>query len=333
MTSEAQNSGSGQDSYSEFLDLPPGVRPPHYYDLLELELFCSHYERIHHAVRKQFRLIKPFQSHSDRATREAVQDVMCQIAGARVVLTDPRKKDAYDRELAERLGIDRNRYLAGQMASPLPEWEIVVIAGPTMLNERVQLVEGSTVTLGSDSHCSLPLRSARVEARHCTMTFADGDWSVRAVHPRAKFLVNGEVSLEDRLHEGDTLEFGGYRFKVVRTGPKAGSVSLAEKGAKLPPPLSLMVRRGLSIPMPTFNVLPPQRVIIGSAESALWQLSDRTVSGHHCAIQSMGDRWEIEDLRSTNHTLVNGTEVLRHMLNDRDVIGVGEFDVLVSLRF
>ena len=42
------------DPYTLYLGLPPGPRPPNHYDLLQLESFCSHHERIHQAARKQF---------------------------------------------------------------------------------------------------------------------------------------------------------------------------------------------------------------------------------------------------------------------------------------
>ena len=94
------------DLYSEYLDLPAGPRPPNYYELLGLELFCIHHERIHQAVRKQFRIIKRFHDHHDRDTREAIQDVMNAIATARVVLTDPQQKEE---QIAHRQSFHRIR--------------------------------------------------------------------------------------------------------------------------------------------------------------------------------------------------------------------------------
>jgi hypothetical protein len=86
---DAQSTPAGFDPYAEFLHLPPGPRPPHFYDLLGVELFCAHRERIEHAARERYRLIKPFQDHRDRQTREAVQTIITRIANARIVLTDP----------------------------------------------------------------------------------------------------------------------------------------------------------------------------------------------------------------------------------------------------
>jgi curved DNA-binding protein CbpA len=105
---DAQSTPAGFDPYAEFLHLPPGPRPPHFYDLLGVELFCAHRERIEHAARERYRLIKPFQDHRDRQTREAVQTIITRIANARIVLTDPEKRATYDQRLAEALGLDRD---------------------------------------------------------------------------------------------------------------------------------------------------------------------------------------------------------------------------------
>lgn len=318
------------DAHSLYLGLPPGRRPPHYYELLELDLFCSHYERIHHAVRKQFRLIKPYQAHPERAMREAVQEIMSAIATARIVLTDPRQKESYDRALAAELNIDRDQHLAKQIAAPLPELEMVVIAGPSLVDERVELVEGTAYCIGSDVHCALPLTGGRVGERHFRVEFLDGDWWVRSIDSSHTIYVNNEACGECVLNDQDFIDAGGYRLKVVRIDLQAGRKT---RNPHLPPPLSMIILRGLSIPAPMMNVLPPQRVLIGQADTALWQLPDRTVSQHHCGVHSVGDRWEVEDLGSTNGTHVNGTEIMRHILNDRDVLTVGRFDILISLRF
>ena len=86
------------DPYTELLHLPPGVRPPHLYQLLEIEMFCPHPEQIEHAARKQFRKIKPFEEHPDRQIRNRIQDVLTHIATARVILTDPEQKQERSEE-------------------------------------------------------------------------------------------------------------------------------------------------------------------------------------------------------------------------------------------
>jgi pSer/pThr/pTyr-binding forkhead associated (FHA) protein len=319
--------GPNGDPYSLYLELPPGPRPPHYYDLLGLELFCSHHERIESAVRKLFRLLKPYQEHPDRATRETIQDMMNRVAQARVVLTDPPRKDAYDKALAEKLGIDRDAHLAMLVAAPLPEFELVVIAGPSNIDERVKLVEGATIDIGADTSCTLPLKCGRLAGRHCRVKYANGNWWIQAFDAGTQLRVNNEACTESLLNDADFFDVGGYRIRVARTKERG-----RPPGAEVAPPLSLIIQRGPSIISPTFNMLAPQRVEIGSVEPALWLLPHPDVDRRHCAIQSVGNRWEVEDLGGSGRTRINNNEIMRHMLRDRDVLTIGPFEVLASLR-
>ena len=333
------------DPYSTFLALPPGPRPPNYYELLQLELFCSHHERINQAVRKQFRIIKNYHDHPDRATREVIQNIMNAIATARIVLTDPIRKEDYDLSLAKQLEIDRDAHLAAQVAAPLPEYQVVVIAGPSLVKQRFELVEGVRFSIGSDSQCLLTLSADRAGARHCVIHYIDGDWIIRSAGSELAMTINDTPTPEFVLADGDKIDVGGYRMRFSRIGapiraqsasdgkPTAPSPASGSNQIKEPPPLSLIIQKGPSIPTPVFNALPHQRFVIGHGDSALWQLPDKTVSGSQCAVESSGDGWEIIDLQSTNGTFVNNTKVAHHRLNDRDLITVGSFEIIVSLRF
>jgi FHA domain len=318
------------DPYSTYLCLTTGSRPPNFYELLELELFCSHHERINQAVKKQFRRIKNYHDQHDRNTRETIQDIINTIATARVVLTDPVQKDQYDQQLANKLGIDRRAHLAAMIAAPLPEFKVTVIAGPTLVEHRFELVEGTTCQVGSSAHCQISIQPARSTPNHCTIEFHDGDWFVTATDPQHPITVNNQPTTEYVLANGDQIDVGGYRLRfqdIKNTTPTT------KPRPPQAPPISLIVQKGPTIPAPIFNTLSPQRITVGSGDAALWQLADQAVSRLHCAVQSVGDRWEIEDLNSTNGTIVNGVEVMRHLISDRDIITLGNFDILASIRF
>jgi len=53
------------------------------------------------------------------------------------------------------------------------------------------------------------------------------------------------------------------------------------------------------------------------------QLNDLTVSGRHALISMSGDNIYVEDLNSTNGTLVNGNYISKHSLQHGNVIQVG----------
>jgi pSer/pThr/pTyr-binding forkhead associated (FHA) protein len=321
-----QPPGSAEDLYAKCLHLPPGQRPPNLYELLGLELFCSHPERIHHAARKQFRRIKPYEDHPDRDTRDAIQDIMTRIATARIVLSDPSQKEEYDQALAKEMGIDRRLYLAGRVAAPLPDCCLRIVAGPEMTGQRVDLIEGQTVTVGHDPHCVITLPSSRIGKLHCHLEYTDGEWLLRQIDQHHLTLVNDNRVYRSPLADGDAIDAGGYRLRFMR-------LSAVDRDGPRPPPISLIVRKGPSIPAPVFNALPTESILIGHCETALWQLPGPLVSRHHCRIRPARKLWEIEDLRSTNGTLVNGQPVeYATPINNRDELTIGQFEVLVSLR-
>ncbi len=55
------------------------------------------------------------------------------------------------------------------------------------------------------------------------------------------------------------------------------------------------------------------------------QLNDLTVSGRHALIVSMGEHVYVDDLGSTNGTLMNGARISKTLLKHGDVIQVGNY--------
>jgi len=55
------------------------------------------------------------------------------------------------------------------------------------------------------------------------------------------------------------------------------------------------------------------------------QLNDLTVSGRHSLVTLLGDKAYVDDLGSTNGTLLNGARVAKSILNHGDVIQIGNY--------
>ncbi len=315
------------DAYARFLDLPPGPRPPHHYALLELEIFCSQPERIENAVQKLFRRIKPYEDNPDRKTREAIQDVMNHIATARVILLDARAKDAYDRDLADRLGLDRESIIRSRLATPRPEYELIVTAGPRLVGHRLPLLTDVTTSIGSDPHSTLTLESARMSPLHARLRWTGGRWHFEQVDRRRICLVNDQRLFQHHPVDGDALDLGGYRlrFRRIAAEPPPAQDAL--------PPLSLTLQAGPSIPDPHFHALPGETILVGSDDTALWQLPHPMVSRHHCRIEPARGIWTVSDLHSTNGTRVNDDDAASdYPLRHRDRLSIGPFEIQVSLR-
>jgi hypothetical protein len=67
--------------------------------------------------------------------------------------------------------------------------------------------------------------------------------------------------------------------------------------------------------------------IVGRGEEADIQLPDFTVSEKHCRITARRGFFLLQDLHSTNGTLVNGERVQEHVLRNGDVLTVGKTDL------
>ena len=70
-------------------------------------------------------------------------------------------------------------------------------------------------------------------------------------------------------------------------------------------------------------VLTGDRVAVGRLATSGIQLTDSNASREHAAFVRQGDGWAIEDLDSTNGTMLNGSPVTRAVLADGDVVEIG----------
>jgi pSer/pThr/pTyr-binding forkhead associated (FHA) protein len=75
--------------------------------------------------------------------------------------------------------------------------------------------------------------------------------------------------------------------------------------------------------------MPPREVVIDKDRMTIGRsgqndvvIAHRAVSGRHAVIENVGNDCFLEDLGSTNGTLVNGRHVTRHFLQHNDVIGL-----------
>lgn len=71
-------------------------------------------------------------------------------------------------------------------------------------------------------------------------------------------------------------------------------------------------------------VLGEQPVIIGRSIDADFQISDRSISRHHCRVYRENRRYWVEDLGSTNHTFLNDSVVDCAPLRDGDHLRISQ---------
>ncbi len=88
------------DPYRKWLAIPAEEQPPHFYRLLAIPPFESDPDVISNAVDGRMSQIK---SHQTGPYAKLSQQILNEIAAAKVCLLDPKKKAAYDKHLREQL--------------------------------------------------------------------------------------------------------------------------------------------------------------------------------------------------------------------------------------
>lgn len=76
-----------------------------------------------------------------------------------------------------------------------------------------------------------------------------------------------------------------------------------------------------------YHFLDKTRFSIGRKPHNEMQIDDGSVSKEHAAIVTVGNDQILEDLGSTNGTLVNGIKIKKHILQNNDVIDIGRYQL------
>lgn len=96
--------------------------------------------------------------------------------------------------------------------------------------QRLTLPE-KDVVVGRSEECNITLKTDEVSRRHCCLSFADGQLSVRDLGSRNGTLVNGaETSGNVVLNDGDELQIGPMRFRV-QTEPTEITKAVSESAS------------------------------------------------------------------------------------------------------
>lgn len=71
-------------------------------------------------------------------------------------------------------------------------------------------------------------------------------------------------------------------------------------------------------------VLNKEYMVIGRKQACDIRIMDNAVSGVHARILQLGDKYRIEDMGSTNGVFIKGQRIQQRMLQNKDIILVGE---------
>ncbi|HPG26954.1 MAG: FHA domain-containing protein [Spirochaetaceae bacterium] len=101
----------------------------------------------------------------------------------------------------------------------------------------------------------------------------------------------------------------------MRSRPPVGATAIIRSG----------FYEGLEVPIDR------ERIVIGRGRKADLVLAEATISRAHAALGFDGEGFFVEDLGSTNGTLVNGARITTHRLKHDDEIQMGKLRIGVTL--
>lgn len=119
-------------------------------------------------------------------------------------------------------------------------------------SNHVILLDKPIVLIGRHPECDIQLESRKISRRHCCIAEVDKSLAIRDLGSTNGLRVNGEATLEARLHDGDELVIGNLRYQVRwenEAQPAAGRKPV--KVTAVPPaPVSIDHMHSLDIPVP-----------------------------------------------------------------------------------
>jgi pSer/pThr/pTyr-binding forkhead associated (FHA) protein len=153
------------------------------------------------------------------------------------------------------------------------------------------------MSVGRANANTLRIRDERVSAHHVRIEREESRFILEVTADDAPTTLNGsELRMGERhpLNDGDVIGLAGLEFRYVED-PGTGALSRLWVVAG--------VHRGK-----TFRISTPE-VLLGRATDNDVQFPDRSVSRHHCRIRAFRGQWWIDDLGSTNGTILCGVPV------------------------
>ncbi|MEX0678202.1 MAG: hypothetical protein WD063_14055 [Pirellulales bacterium] len=177
------------NGYHVWLGIPPNEQPPNYYRLLGITAFETDLDVIDHAADRQMAHVRTFQSGRNAGLS---QQILNELAGARVCLLNPRRKADYDVLLRTKL--------AAQV-TPVPVGKALPVAQPAAaaIPRAAPVAKPSDDDeFGIEPSASAPLASPVIDDDE--LLSSDMPRSAPAIETHApRSLVNRDASLQRAL--------------------------------------------------------------------------------------------------------------------------------------
>lgn len=207
------------DPYHKWLGISPKDQPPNHYRLLSIELFESDPDVIEGAADRQMAHVRTFQTgrHSQQS-----QQLLNELAAARICLLDPAKKAEYDRRLKSKLEAAQAAAQApagggAEVGSSLGEYELLERIGQGAIGEVFKAVHR---------------RMRRIVAIKAVNAAAASNEALKRFEREVK--IAGTLSHPNIVAALDADEAAGFQYLVMEYVPGQDLAALLQQQGPLP---------------------------------------------------------------------------------------------------
>ncbi len=214
--------------------------------------------------------------------------------------------------------------------APVPQMTLVIIDGGGAERE---LSVTSLAVIGRDPSVELVIVDADVSARHASLTPLEAGFAIEDLGSTNGTFVNGRrLAAAQEIRAGDRIQLGGTVLEVRADAVQAALPAVQVTRVKQIPALPMLVfiagqLKGTMTPAGAQLVVGRE---LGAADVILDQ--DAAVSRRHAAFSPAGGGLTIQDMGSTNGTLVNGARLTgTAALHTGDLVQIGDTVIEVQV--
>ncbi len=207
--------------------------------------------------------------------------------------------------------------------------------------ERAVELTGSVVEIGRAPDIAVVVQDPRSSRKHCRLTQTAQGWLLEDLKSRNGTLMNGAPVQKTLLRPGDEFRIGATRLRLEVGAASSTAAAAPPAPVSAPAPASASVPAAPAAPQLSTKetahleclegilagrrfALDPLPFTLGRKKDNSLLVDDSRASGHHARIVERSGRLHVEDLGSTNGTLVNQKRVQDGVLRSGAQVRIGD---------
>src|SRR5690606_8408721 len=166
----------------------------------------------------------------------------------------------------------------------------------------------SIVVGRSEGHANIVIKDDRLSRAHCRFEPREDDWAVVDLDSQNGTFVNGRRVEDAVLRNGDIVTIGAVDLRFQTSAMSGEFLGAHDSTAPVVAPAALVLLQG-SLSEELHPVTHDPFNIGRKADNPLCLEGDGKSTGYHARIKRDGGSYILEDLGSTNGTMVNGARI------------------------